>query len=109
MPALPYVRYADGVEEPQPDEQQLTDETVASMGRLNRFMFEKYRHAVRDAHAKSHGVLRGELHIYPNLPEHLAQGLFREAQTYPVMSGFRRPRGPSAPIRCRPIRGWPSK
>lgn len=84
-PANSYVRYADGVEEIQPNEDQLTDETVASMARLNRFMFEKHRHAVRDAHAKSHGVLRGELHIYDNLPEHLAQGVFREARTYPVI------------------------
>jgi len=80
-----YVRYADGVEEIQPDEQQLTDETVESMSRLNRYMFEKHRHAIRDAHAKSHGVLRGELHIYPNLPAHLAQGVFKEARTYPVI------------------------
>ncbi|MVN78317.1 catalase [Hymenobacter sp. HMF4947] len=82
---LSYVRYADGVEEIQPNEDQLTDETVASMARLNRFMFEKHRHAIRDAHAKSHGVLRGELHIYPNLPAHLAQGAFREAKVYPVI------------------------
>lgn len=80
-----YVRYADGVEEIQPNEQQLIDETVASMGRLNRYMFEKHQHAIRDAHAKSHGVLRGMLHIYPNLPAHLAQGLFGEARTYPVI------------------------
>ncbi|WP_022822647.1 catalase family protein [Hymenobacter norwichensis] len=80
-----YIRYADGVEETQLDEAQLTNETVESMSRLNRFMFEKHRHAIRDAHAKSHGILRGELHIYPNLPEHLAQGLFREARTYPVI------------------------
>ncbi|WP_324680424.1 catalase family protein [Hymenobacter sp. GOD-10R] len=87
MATLPttYVRYADGVEEPQPNEEQLTDETVASMGRLNRFMFEKHRHAIRDAHAKSHGVLRGELHLYPHLPEHLAQGLFAQVRTYPVI------------------------
>jgi hypothetical protein len=84
-PTLNYVRYADGVEETQPNEEQLTNETVQSMGRLNRFMFEKHRHAIRDAHAKSHGILRGELHIYPNLPEQLAQGLFREARTYPVI------------------------
>jgi hypothetical protein len=84
-PANSYIRYADGVEEIQPNEDQLTDETVESMARLNRFMFEKHRHAIRDAHAKSHGVLRGELQIYPNLPEHLAQGMFREARTYPVI------------------------
>jgi hypothetical protein len=80
-----YVRFADGVEEIQPNEDQLGDETVASMARMARFMFEKHRHAIRDAHAKSHGILRGELHVYPNLPEHLAQGMFREAKTYPVI------------------------
>jgi hypothetical protein len=87
MPTTPtaYVRFADGVEEIQPNETQLIDETVASMARVNRLMFEKHRHAIRDAHAKSHGILRGELHIAPGLPEHLAQGLFKEAKTYPVI------------------------
>ncbi|RZK92853.1 MAG: catalase, partial [Hymenobacter sp.] len=80
-----YVRFADGVEQIQPNEDQLGDETVASMARMARMMFEKNRHAIRDAHAKSHGILRGELHIYPNLPEHLAQGPFKEAKTYPVI------------------------
>ncbi|MBC6613171.1 catalase family protein [Hymenobacter sp. BT507] len=80
-----YVRFADGVEEIQPNEEQLATETVESMARVNRLMFEKHRHAIRDAHAKSHGILRGELHIYPNLPEHLAQGMFKEANVYPVI------------------------
>lgn len=87
MPSTPtsYIRFADGVEEIQPNEERLIDETVESMARVNRFMFEKHRHAIRDAHAKSHGVLRGELHVYPNLPEHLAQGMFREPKVYPVI------------------------
>ena len=80
-----YVRFAAGVEEIQPNEDQLGDETVASMARVARLMFEKNRHAIRDAHAKSHGIIRGELHVYPNLPEHLAQGMFKEAKTYPVI------------------------
>ena len=79
------MRFADGVEEIQPNEDQLGDETVASMARVNRFMFEKNRHAIRDAHAKSHGILRGELHIYPSLPAHLAQGMFKEPKTYPII------------------------
>ena len=83
-----YVRFADGVEEIQPNEDQLGDETVASMARVNRFMFEKNRHAIRDAHAKSHGILRGELHVYPTLPAHLAQGMFREPKVYPVILRF---------------------
>ena len=84
-PSPTYVRYADGVEETQPNEEQLGDETVASMARMARMMFEKNRHAIRDAHAKSHGILRGELQVYPNLPEHLAQGMFKEAKNYPVI------------------------
>ncbi len=82
---ISYVRFADGVEEIQPNEDRLGEETVASMARVNRFMFEKHRHAIRDAHAKSHGILRGELHIYPNLPEPLTQGMFKEVKTYPVI------------------------
>lgn len=48
-------------------------------------MFEKHRHAIRGAHAKSNGILRGELRINENLPSHLAQGLFKEAKNYPVI------------------------
>ncbi|MDU0372302.1 catalase family protein [Hymenobacter monticola] len=85
LPTTAYVRFDSGVEEIQPNEQQLIDETVESMARVNRFMFEKHRHAIRDAHAKSHGILRGELHVYPNLPAHLAQGMFRQPRVYPVI------------------------
>ncbi|MCI1187681.1 catalase family protein [Hymenobacter sp. DH14] len=84
-PTNSYVRYADGVEQIQPNEDQLGDETVASMARVNRFMFEKNRHAIRDAHAKSHGILRGELHIPADLPAHLAQGMFVPGKTYGVI------------------------
>ncbi|OUJ67767.1 catalase family protein [Hymenobacter crusticola] len=80
-----YVRYTDDVEEIQPNEDQLITETVESMARINRFVFEQNRHAVRDAHAKTHGILRGELHVYPNLAAHLAQGMFQEPKTYPVI------------------------
>ncbi len=80
-----YVRFADGVEEIQPNEDQLGTDTVDSMARVARMMFEKNRHAIRDAHAKSHGILRGELQLYPNLPEHLAQGMFKETKTFPVI------------------------
>jgi len=68
--ALPtsYVRFADGVEEIQPNEDQLGTDTVASMARVARMMFEKNCHAIRDAHAKSHGILRGELHVAPTCP-----------------------------------------
>ncbi|WP_256210888.1 hypothetical protein [Sphingomonas sp. OV641] len=54
------------------------------MASTNRKAFERHRHAVRDAHAKSHGFLKGEL-VIPELPEHLRQGLFARPATYSVV------------------------
>ena len=79
------IRYDDSVEVKQPDEDELIGKIVASMARVNRRVFDKHRHAVRSAHAKSHGVLKGELSVYDNLPESLQQGIFRSGLTYPVI------------------------
>ncbi|WP_256987119.1 hypothetical protein [Streptomyces sp. BR123] len=49
---------------------------------------DKHRHGLRDAHAKSHGVLAGELRIHSDLPSHLTQRLFAEPATYPVIVRF---------------------
>src|SRR6185437_678552 len=80
-----YVRYTPDLEQPAPGEEELVREVVTAMLHANRQVAAKHRHGLRDAHAKSHGVLAGELHIRPDLPEHLAQGLFAEARTYPVI------------------------
>jgi hypothetical protein len=42
-------------------------------------------HATRSVHAKSHGLLHGELHVLDNLPPHLAQGVFARPATFPVV------------------------
>lgn len=57
----------------------------ASFARGRAASYEKHRCAVRDAHAKSHGILKGEVQICDDLPEELKQGLFKEAKTYPVV------------------------
>jgi hypothetical protein len=62
---------------------EITELIVASMGRVNRKIFDKHRHAVRDARAKSHGVLKGELEVYPDLPLHLCQEIFAMPKRYP--------------------------
>ncbi len=84
----PYVRYTDAVEVKQPNEDVLIDHIVASMARVNQQVFDKHRHAVRDAHAKSHGVLRGELAVYEALPDPLRQGVFQSPRTYPLIVRF---------------------
>lgn len=80
-----YVPYHPDLEKPFPDEEELTRQVVAAMQRANEQVAAKHRHGLRDAHAKSHGVLAGELRVHSGLPSHLAQGLFAEARTYPVI------------------------
>lgn len=104
-----YVRYSDDVEVRQPDEERLIDETLASFERMRRKVFDKHRHAMRGAHAKSHGALKGELTIYNNLPVPLAQGLFREPQTYPVIIRFSTAPGDIMPDGVSSFRGMAIK
>ena len=80
-----YVRYSLNVEKPIEDEQKVIDEIVESMTRLSVRTREKYGHNVRVSHAKSHGLAVGELTVPDNLPEPLAQGLFKKPGTYSVI------------------------
>jgi hypothetical protein len=87
-PPDPYVLYDDSIEVKQPNEDQLVENILASMARVNRLVFDKHRHATRDAHAKSHGIVKGTLTIYGNLPGSLSQGLFRTPREFPVVARF---------------------
>ena len=80
------VRYSDNVEDPKPDEDEVIDKIVERLHRNNVRAFKIYKHAIRDAHAKSHGVLRGELTVDPDLAVHLRQGMFATPTTYPVIA-----------------------
>ncbi len=103
-----YVRYSDNVEVEQPDEERLIGETIASFERMRQKVFDKHRHAMRGAHAKGHGALKGELTIY-DLPVPLAQGLFREPRTYPVMIRFSSAPGDVMPDGVSSFRGMAIK
>ncbi|MFI6317151.1 hypothetical protein ACIBG8_06515 [Nonomuraea sp. NPDC050556] len=80
-----YIRYSDDLERLLPGEDDLVRQVVQAMLEANRQVAAKHRHGLRDAHAKSHGVLAGELQVLPDLPGHLAQGLFAVPRTYPVI------------------------
>src|SRR5262249_49458173 len=82
---MTYVRFSDSVEVPQPNEEEMSEELVALVLRGARTISDRRRHAVRAVHAKSHGVLKGELIVDQGLPPHLAQGLFSRAARYPVI------------------------
>jgi hypothetical protein len=104
-----YIRYNNNVEVIQPDEDEINKKIVDSMARVNRLMYEKHRHAIRDAHSKSHGILKGELQIYDNLPEHLAQGLFSKPKKYPVIVRFSTAQGSIVPDTMSAFRGMAIK
>lgn len=83
---MAYVPFSESVEVHQKDEQRLTDQIVASVLRTNRVRFEKHQHAVREAHAKSHGLLVGQLIVNEGLPSQLQQGLFAARGSFPVIA-----------------------
>lgn len=80
-----YVRYSESVEVKQPREDEYVKACLEAFDRLQKAAFDKHRHAVRGAHAKCHGIVKGELQVHDNLPDELRQGLFKTPKTYPVI------------------------
>ena len=83
-----YVRYSDSVETPLPDEHEVFDKIVQAMTRETDTVTAREHHAVRASHAKSTGLLKGELRVLDGLPPELAQGLFAQPATYPAAVRF---------------------
>lgn len=100
-----YVRYSEGLERPRPDEDEIVDKLIKVLRRNNEYAFKRFRHGLRDAHAKSHAILRGEFTVYPGLPEHLAQGLFATPATYPVIARLSTTAGAIRSDQIRGVRG----
>ena len=99
------IPYSDDLERKSPDEDELTSTIVEKLRENNERAYKKYRHAIRDAHAKSHGVLRGELTIYPDLSDELRQGLFAIQATYPVIARLSSTAGAIRSDQIRGVRG----
>ncbi|MCV7352709.1 hypothetical protein H7K15_21520 [Mycobacterium parmense] len=82
----PYLRYSDRLEQPAPGEDLDIARIIEKLTRANERVYRRYGHALRDAHAKSHAILRGRLTIEGDLPVELKQGLFADAATYEVIA-----------------------
>jgi hypothetical protein len=80
-----YVPYDDSVEVRQPNEEATIRQVGESFARLRALSFDKHQHGLRGAHAKSHGILQGELVVDRDLDPALAQGMFRVPARYPVI------------------------
>ena len=81
-----FVRYSDAVERIPADEERTIEAILASMHRLHARTHAKFGEAVRVSHAKAHGVAVGELSVADDLPEPLAQGVFKPGARYPVIA-----------------------
>ncbi|MEP9394679.1 catalase family protein [Gordonia sp. VNQ95] len=87
MPTTPTpVVFVPEMEQPREDEERDIERIVRALHGNNEYAFRKYKCGVRDAHAKSHGILRGTLEVLPDLPNELAQGVFATPRKYPVIS-----------------------
>lgn len=84
LPAHP-LRYDPSVEQVAENEAETVDALIDTMRSISETTSKNYGRAVRSVHAKAHGLLRGELRVYDDLPPVLAQGLFERPGIYPVV------------------------
>jgi len=88
MPPASPLRYSVELEKIEPDEHDTNAALVETMHGITETTSAHYGHAVRSVHAKSLGLLEGELTVLDNLPSALAQGLFAKPGMYPVVMRF---------------------
>lgn len=83
--AIRPVPYTPAVELPEDDEQVTTFDLKDTMHGISVKTFQDSGHAIRSVHAKTHGLLLGELTVIDGLPAAYAQGLFARPGSYPVV------------------------
>jgi hypothetical protein len=86
-PASP-VRYTPSVEQPETDEAETAVELISTMRSISETTWRDGGHAIRSVHAKSHGLLQGEMEVLAHGYPVLAQGLFAQAGRHPVIMRF---------------------
>jgi hypothetical protein len=70
------------------DEAETTAELVQTMRAISETTYHDYGYAVRSVHAKSHGLVVGELRVIGGLPAPYAQGVFAREASVPVVMRF---------------------
>ncbi len=80
-----YIHYADGIEAVTADETETIQGIIMAMTRESQTVANRDGKTVRASHAKSTGLMKGELRVLDGLASELAQGLFARPGTYPVV------------------------
>ncbi len=100
-----YLEYTPAMDAAPKGEAETIDKITAVLRFNNERAYRIYKRGVRDAHAKSHAVLRGELVVEPDLPPLLAQGMFATARSYPVIARMSSTSGAIRTDQTRGVRG----
>jgi len=79
------LRYSPAFEHPEKDDAQTLADINAQMRKIQDKTYADGGKAIRSVHAKSHGLLVGELRILADLPPELAQGLFAQPGVLPLV------------------------
>ncbi len=87
-PQVVPIPYAPSVEVLADDEEETIRGLMETMTKIQEITFKDGGHALRSVHAKSYGLLNAKLIVPAGLPAHLAQGLFANPGTYPVVMRF---------------------
>ncbi|KAK5082279.1 hypothetical protein LTR05_007425 [Lithohypha guttulata] len=84
-----YVKWdAEGVEYYQKGEQEKIHEVSAQFNRFQMMNFNEHHHCLRGTHLKTQGCVVGKFIVHDNLPEYLAQGMFKQPGTYDVIMRY---------------------
>ncbi len=86
-PAAP-LRYDPSMEKAEAGEDKVGHELMETMLKVSETVFKDHGHAERSVHAKSHGLLQGELEVLATAFPVLAQGLFANPGRYPAVMRF---------------------
>jgi hypothetical protein len=83
---MPYVRYTTDIEHIKPGEAELFAHIAETFQGVGEKVRDNEGRASRVSHAKSTGLLKGELEILAGLPSELAQGVAAVPVRYPLLA-----------------------
>ena len=84
-PDITPLRYHPALERSEEDEVQTRAALLDALRDISATTTRHCGHAMRSVHAKSHGLLLGEIEVLGDLPRHYAQGMFAQPCTLPVV------------------------
>jgi len=79
------LRYEAAFEIPEENEADTLAELLRTLEHISAVTLKDSNHATRSVHAKSHGLLVGEIRVLDGLPLEMSQGIFANPGTWPVV------------------------